>query len=358
MESQLGKATELGSSDQRIEGINAVSRCDKKAGRKLAKGGRERPGRGLSSLQPAYPYREVDAIVVSDVHLSEDAPTARSAEPDWLAAMLRPINEVKELQEYYKVPVLLAGDLFHKPSPSPRLINWAISNLFECYGIPGNHELPEHRYDKLEHSAFWTVCEAGVVHNIRPGNVVELGAFGVCGFPFGYSPMPCTQPVHDFYYWVALSHQFIWKPGHSYPGAASAGQIQRVRKNLRGYAAAFFGDNHSGFIDTGTPNVMNVGGFMRRRRDERYYRPMVGILHKWGGVTPHFLDCSEDKFFDSGRVTKAVSGNEDLKRVCEDIAGLGPVSCDFLAALKERAMREDVGKDARTQILSALEKCQ
>ena len=305
-----------------------------------------------------FPYREVDAVVVSDVHLSAEPPVARSAEPDWLAAMLRPIEQVKELAGYYNVPVLLAGDLFHKADPGAGLANWAIKHLFPCVGIPGNHELPDHRYDRIAHSAYWTLVEAGVVTNVAPESPCELGSFGVCGFPFGYQPSPCTQAPHDFYYWVALCHAFIWKDGHGFPGAPVDARVKRYRKQLTGYAAAFFGDNHSGFIDEGQPNIMNVGGFMRRRRNERDYKPMVGILHKWGKITPHYLDCSEDKFFDVKRIPKAIHGDEDLKAVCDDIASLGDVSCDFREACRQRANMEVTGKGARKLILEALEKCQ
>ena len=40
---------------------------------------------------------KVLAILCSDIHLSHNAPVARSAEPDWYIAMKRPLDEIADL---------------------------------------------------------------------------------------------------------------------------------------------------------------------------------------------------------------------------------------------------------------------
>ena len=72
----------------------------------------------------------VIAILCADVHLSLNPPVWRSNEPDWFAAMKRPLDEIKELQKKnHDCPVFCAGDIFHKWDSPAELINWAIDNL-------------------------------------------------------------------------------------------------------------------------------------------------------------------------------------------------------------------------------------
>ena len=57
---------------------------------------------------------EVLAIFLADIHLSLKAPLWRSAEPDWLGAQVRTLEEVRELHELHKCPVICAGDIFDR----------------------------------------------------------------------------------------------------------------------------------------------------------------------------------------------------------------------------------------------------
>ena len=112
----------------------------------------------------------VVAIACADIHLQHTAPICRSGEPDWYAAMARPLEELRGLQENYDCPILCAGDVFnHWNNCPPELINWAIKHLPKMYAIPGQHDLPQHRLDDVRKSAYWTMVEAGVIENLPLG---------------------------------------------------------------------------------------------------------------------------------------------------------------------------------------------
>lgn len=271
--------------------------------------------------------------------------------------MLRPITEIKALYEQYKVPVVVAGDIFHKPDPETWLINWACENLFNFYGIPGNHELPDHRYADKARSAYQTLVYGQICTDMAPEKETELPMFGAWAFPFGYEPTPCTAAWHEFYFHVCVAHKFVWIDGHGHVGAPDEARIKRRLPQLKGYTAAVFGDNHKGFLVQSPMTIFNCGGLMRRRKDEKEYKPQVGIMHSNGTITPHYLDCSGDKFFDSTKL-KALpqeqEGSPELAKLVAELGALGDVSCDFKALCRRRAEAEGVRAGVRSRVLTAL----
>src|SRR5262245_45393768 len=136
------------------------------------------------------------AIFASDLHLSEKAPVARSAEPDWFAAQQRHLVELAELQDRVDAPIFYAGDIFDKSNPSPRLINWAIDHLPRGYAIPGQHDLPFHRLEDIKDSGYWTLCRTTVLTNIQDTITLDLGKILVRAFPWGHEiePFPRSRP--------------------------------------------------------------------------------------------------------------------------------------------------------------------
>ena len=55
---------------------------------------------------------DIAAILVADIHLSHSPPVARSAEENWYEAMARPLNQLRNLAEKWRAPVICAGDVF------------------------------------------------------------------------------------------------------------------------------------------------------------------------------------------------------------------------------------------------------
>ena len=108
---------------------------------------------------------KIVAIVCADIHLSSKAPVWRSNEPDWFAAMLKPLKQLVQLQAELECPVLIAGDIFDRWNASPELINFAMKYLpiVDTYAIPGQHDLPLHNYEDMEKSAYGVLKRAGTI---------------------------------------------------------------------------------------------------------------------------------------------------------------------------------------------------
>lgn len=294
--------------------------------------------------------KQVIAVTASDVHLSHTGPVARAAEPDWYAAMARPLDEIAGLVAKYEAPLVVAGDIFDRWQAPPELINFALDCLPDCYAVAGQHDTPNHLMSEINRSAYSTLIRAGKIkpldwHEptlVRPKLMLH-------GFNWGQPPVPWRDI--DGYTHLAVVHAYIWKDGCSYPGAAEEQRVGKYRKALKGYHAAVFGDNHKGFVVQGVPTIMNCGTLLRRKLDEIDYRPTVGLLYDDGSIEPHYLDVSKDLFIDAPLATRE---ELDIQEFVEDLKQLGSDSLDFRAAIHQALDTRDVSSEVRTMVLEAL----
>lgn len=233
-------------------------------------------------------------ILLSDIHLSLQAPLARAGELCWQEAMRRSLDEMGALAERHHCPVFCAGDVFDRWKAEPELINFAIDTLPKMYAIPGQHDLPHHALMDIHKSAFWTLVRAGVI-TVPPCEGMSVGKnIWVCGFPWGVKPKPPTGREH--WLTLALVHAYTWIYGSGYENAPDLAHLQHLCPE-GGFKTVVIGDNHTSFDEVlhGTA-FFNCGGFYRRKSDEARHKPRVGLLHPDGTVTPHFLDTSRDVF--------------------------------------------------------------
>lgn len=300
---------------------------------------------------------EIIAILTSDWHVWHSPPIARSVEPDWFKAMQRPFDEIKRLQNKHKCPVVVAGDIFHHHDPTPEAINWLINNIPEnLYGVAGQHDLPNHRLDDIGDTGYWTLVEAGKLKHLKNNEPVKLKGLRLWGFNWGEEPKPCPSgSIIPFGINVAVLHRYCWKPGACYVGASEKDHVSALRAKLRGFHVAVFGDNHIGHLSVskqGTlPVILNCGGMMRRRQDEKTYRPAVGLLRAGGNVSRIYLDTSQDLFLESQEPEPPeVCDNPELNAYLHGLEELGDRSLDFAEELRRAAQAETVTVGARKLI--------
>lgn len=303
----------------------------------------------------------VESIHVSDPHFSHQPPVARSAEPDWYEAMARPWREIAKMQAEFsvgrdsRVPVVIAGDVFDRWNPPVELVNFVLKTLPpNAVAIPGQHDLPNHVYEDVRRSAYWTLVEAGKLVDLKPGEPLSFGSVRVHGFPWGHEVTPC-EDVGGLALEVAVIHAMIWTRETGYPNAPEGSSLAGWKKRLLSYHVAHFGDNHKGFTwSKGGLTVHNGGTLLRRTRPERDYRPSVGLLMSDGSMRLWRLDCRKDAFLDEESLAKAVGGSLDVSEFMEELEALGDAGVDFEAAVDRALAEGKVGKRARRIVLEAM----
>jgi Calcineurin-like phosphoesterase len=296
---------------------------------------------------------DVEAIFCADLHLCHTAPLARAGEKDWYLAMQRVLDELRDLRNKYDYcPIVVAGDIFDRWNAQPELINFALEALPDCYAIPGNHDLPHHQFADIGKSAFYTLVKAEKIIPINPGETAGANALRFHGFPCGHEVRPFTMPVNSMVREIAVIHQYIWAEGTGHTDADQEAHTSKWAKRLKGYDVAVFGDNHQGF-SKGT--VWNCGSMMRRRADQKDYRPSVGLLKKDGTVIRHHLDCSKDIFTEDA-VELAEQLYEGTAAFLAELGASAGHAIDFLEALTRFLDKNGIDGDLRKAVLQRCEK--
>jgi DNA repair exonuclease SbcCD nuclease subunit len=278
----------------------------------------------------------VCGIFTADIHWTETPPISRSKTDTWLGYQEWYWRQVTGLQQRHKqAPIFIAGDVFNRWNVSHQLvnhvINWMKGSL--VYAIPGNHDTPEHAYNQLGRSAYWTLVEAGVLNHLSPGAPHAINELEVHAYPHGFVVKPLPEPGNGLMLRVALIHDFIWTEKTGYEGAPVSNRFGAWRKRLVGYDVAVFGDNHKGFmIDKEGQVVYNCGSFMARHSDERSYKPRVGILRTDGSMSHHYLDTSKDLWIDPHEDVKRLESALllDLSQFAEELSNLHADRVDFV----------------------------
>ena len=318
---------------------------------KGTRGGGKGNAGGVSNLRTV-------ALLVADIHLQARPPVARSAEEDWFAAMERPLREIANLAGHHRCPIFYAGDIFDRWNAGPEIIHFALRYLPPGYAVPGQHDLPNHNYDEMHRSAYGVLVETGHLKTVPPGvRVLVNGSLAVTGFQWGYQPVPLVATDTPATHEIALIHKFVWIKGCGYPGASDETFLST--KNLRGYTVAVYGDNHKGFLvkpkTEKDPWVINCGGFMRRKTDERDYKPGIGLLMEDGTVTRHYLCTEADKFTVLTAAEEAVAQTLNMSEFVDELKALGGGDAlNFEATMKRFMDQNNTPPDVREVIMEAM----
>jgi len=301
---------------------------------------------------------KIRAIFCSDIHLSLNAPIWRSAEPDWFAAMKRPLMEISRLSKKYDCPVICAGDIFDKWNSPPELINFAINYLPDkMHAIPGQHDLPLHNIKDIKKSAFWTLVEAGkIIYSKDLINIAD-SKLTIYNFPYGQQITP-TKNRSEFIQ-IALVHQYVCIEGYDYPNAPDDCYLRMNHKNLIGYDIIVYGDNHKGFKTevNHESTIFNCGSLMRRKSDEIDYKPQIGLLTADGKIKVHYLDTSKDKHLKIiEKSDNEAKVSADLNAFFKELEKLGDTSLDFEEIIKQYLNDGSIRKRIKKIILKAMEK--
>jgi DNA repair exonuclease SbcCD nuclease subunit len=278
--------------------------------------------------------KQVVGLFAADLHFSELKPQAR-ADENWLRTQERYVGQLVALQDQYRVPLLLAGDIFDRWNSSAALINKVLAwfEPLEAFAIPGNHDLPNHSYRDADKSAYWTLVEAKAITNLIPGLTHEIGTLSVQAFPHGFPVKPMTKVTSSLTLNVALIHDYIYTSTTGRPDAPEDNRYAAWLPKLKGYAVAAFGDNHKSLLQQapGRTTVFNPGSFIRRHSDEIEHKPCVGKLLSDGTMERHYLNTEVDQFENHTKTQSQLEAGllADLEGFADELSRLHAEKMEF-----------------------------
>ena len=270
-------------------------------------------------------------ICLSDIHWSHTAPSARTNEPDWYAAMA---SQLRELADFWRSvghpPIAMAGDLFDRWNPPIQLVNFICPKLLEYFGkdtifaIPGQHDLPFHSISQIEKSAYWNLVQNEAIRDIS-GRKLSNGELTLYGFEWNSSEIRSKKPNSGPGQHVVLCHRYAFSNKSQCYHGADISQTYSTH-GFEGFDLLHYGDNH---IRWSAPGVVNPGTFYTRYKNDvgqrcgAYCLREDGTTYEWEvkdtGVineyTQSIADCVPEVEADTNKVLSML---EDLKVTSAD----------------------------------------
>lgn len=227
------------------------------------------------------------AIFCGSINLSLTPPALRRNEPNWLSAMARPLDEIKEISENLNVPIFCAGGIFNYWKAEPELISFAMEHISFMYAIPGKNDIPFDNIDYMERSAFHTLENAGIIISLDRYCAIDGGNYIVVNFPCekGFDP-PKIKGITS----IALINTYRWIKQLS---ELKNPHINPYKEYLSYCEFSIFGDNNIPFCNINNKYAtFNCGSLIRREIDEVNHRPKIGILTDKHKIISHELDSN------------------------------------------------------------------
>lgn len=293
------------------------------------------------------------AIGISDLHLSLQKPACR-ADKDWMAVQAGYLKQVRDLSyRLNQVPVLCAGDIFDRWNAPAELINFALAELPEkMLCIPGQHDLPEHRMDAIDRSAYATLVLARKVIDTSGDQNLFDYKFIIDGFGWG-------QHIHaarkKSKLRIALVHKYLWAYDKCYPGAPESSNIASFKKEFEGWNVIISGDNHQHFKSPTTVGgvIFNPGTFIRRKSDEISHIPCAAIIHDDGTVKPFYFNTEGDKFHFG--VKDQTPAPINMRDFINQLESLGEHGLNFREEVERYLENNEVEEETRQIILRTIQ---
>ncbi len=289
----------------------------------------------------------VIALLIADIHMSSKPPSTWRG-GDWFETIKNRFQEIEELRDFLqredrkrgyglRPSVIIAGDIFDRWNVNPELINLALEVIPKgSLVVPGQHDLPEHRYEDAHRSAYGVLVKSKHVYEISTTGTLITDHVMLYGIPWK-QPIPRVSPLPEDTASVAVIHEYIWsRTKNGYPGAPESNSITTMRKSLGQFDLVVSGDNHLGFYETGpkSPSFWNCGCLFRRKRDEMRNPPRVGLLRQDLSVEEYRLDASEDDFAKTDNPMLPQTSFEDFLNLVGELTEVGT---DFIKTLQHNS---------------------
>jgi len=206
-----------------------------------------------------------DCVLTSDWHIRADTPQCRT--DDFTEAMWKKAQFICDLADKHEIPILLSGDLSHRP----QWPNWLIEKFMsiipdvEIIAIPGQHDLPGHNLDAIPQSGFGVLYRSGYISIFTGSRLLN----NIKMFPFG---VPISDDPDAT---IAITHQMVIEDKPYWPGQV-ASSAKSLLKKFPDYKLILSGDNHQSFVVEYEGRLLvNPGSMMRSTADQIDHRPRV-----------------------------------------------------------------------------------
>jgi len=219
-----------------------------------------------------------DVLIMSDSHIRLDSPSCRI--DDFIKTQTNKLLWIKEFSKQYEVPILFAGDKFHRASSSPSVEAYAINYApdVEEIIIPGNHDLKEKNIKNCFNSSIYIYSLGNKKAKfITEKTTIDFFNFMLNCFPWGTSWTPLTEEE------IEKKKKPLVGMGHLLTARGKdadfigAEEAFTFLSKMKGYDLIILGDNHKPFLVEDDDRYLLSPGSITRQRCSEIHIPCI-----WG----------------------------------------------------------------------------
>jgi DNA repair exonuclease SbcCD nuclease subunit len=264
--------------------------------------------------------RNPDCLLTSDWHIRGDRPICRT--DDYANAQWDKIKFILDTANEYNCPILIAGDIGHRPHWGDKLLNQTI-DLFQrkdvsAIAIVGQHDLPNHRLNKWEEGSVGILNKALGNSNYYSFEILRgdfrcfRGRHRIYPSHYStklYSPVDLKEKsLREFHNsrTIALAHQMVIKSqDDKLWEAQKANHAKGLLRKFPCYDLIVCGDNHQSFVVEHERRLLvNPGSIMRMSANQIDFKPRVYLWYaETNEVEAVYLPIEKD-VFDTSHLTE------------------------------------------------------
>jgi len=281
--------------------------------------------------------------VTADLHLRLDVPLCRGeTEEEWL------MLQRKSLEEFFNVPghrdkLVIAGDIFHRPVSSPKLVNMIHDASYcnegdgETYIMAGNHDLQMRNKD-VSATSYQSV--------LYGENFMPIENTFSC---IPYDEEKPVGPKTD----ILFLHRLVFPSDSAIPPGSDGISAKDLLALYPDYRLIVAGDNHDGFLYEEKGRVVLVPGSMTiqsaKAIDKRCYFYDIDFKEQELKITKHLFPDTGN-MVTREHIDKANEREERLTAFVEALKKGGETSFDFEASVLGMLNNSDMKEDTKTMV--------
>jgi DNA repair exonuclease SbcCD nuclease subunit len=280
-----------------------------------------------------------DAIFVSDLHLRETTPIART--DDYMKSQWRKMDFIKDLQKRYSIPVLCGGDIFDHWKPSPFLLSETIKHLpNQFFTVLGNHDLPQHALSLIDRCGVNVLKEAG-----------KITILNRCHFGQESTEPSFVIKGRNILVW----HKMVWQGKKPYPTCIDE-PASSILKRYPAYSTILCGDNHKTFVEQYEGRLLvNPGSLMRMDADQVDHKPCIFLWYASDNTVQQVFLPIEEGVVSRIHLEQKEERDERISAFVEKLQGEYETSLSFEDNLSEFMKVNNVDKTVREIIYASIE---
>lgn len=287
-------------------------------------------------------------ILTADWHIRSTIPSCRK--DDFFKVQFEKVKFVLSIAKEYDASIIVAGDIGEKPHWE----NWLLTKYIELfrlhhlsiYAIPGQHDLVNHRLDKINEGGIGVLRSSSMI-NLLKERKVKYDSVHLYPYPFGEKVKRCKKiPSVKT---IAITHQLICqKPLGWQKDKLMAKSLLR---DLECYDLIVSGDNHESFVQEYEGRyLVNPGSLVRTKSDQINFQPKIYLWDSEDNSVKTINVPIEKDVFDLTKTEDEISINNEMQKFVEMLKKPTMSSRCFTSYLREYLEANKIEKKVQEKI--------